>query len=328
MGYQELKSFITQTMRMSHVYQPVVIRELLLSKGQASSRDIASKLAAMDPTQIEYFEQILNRYPKTTLRSHGIADLNRGEWHLNDASGFNPEQIKELVELCDEKISDYLDETQARAFAHRTRGYGAVPGHMRFEVLRRAKHRCELCGISADLKALEVDHIVPKSRGGQDELANFQALCYTCNAQKGNKDSTDFRNLDAMYDHRDATCPFCKAQTDGERKILDGNNLAFTLADAHPVTFGHVLIIPKRHEPSYFELTHAEQTAIGQLVDSMQARLRLEDASILGFNVGINIGEVAGQTIEHAHVHLIPRRTADTDNPRGGVRNLLGPTAY
>jgi diadenosine tetraphosphate (Ap4A) HIT family hydrolase len=60
----------------------------------------------------------------------------------------------------------------------------------------------------------------------------------------------------------------------------------------------------------------------------MQARLRLEDPSILGFNVGINVGEVAGQTVSHAHVHLIPRRVADTDNPRGGVRNLLGPTNY
>lgn len=328
MGYQELKSFITQKMRMSHVYQPVVIRELLLGKGHASSREIASKLAAMDPTQIEYFEQILKRYPKSTLRGHGIANLTRGEWSLNDADNFNPVQIKELVELCDQKISDYIEETQARAFAHRTRGYGAVPGHMRFEVLKRAKHRCELCGVTADLKALEVDHIVPKSRGGKDELANFQALCYTCNAQKGNRDDTDFREIEAIYQRRDNTCPFCQAQTVGERKILDGNHLAFVLEDAYPVTLGHMLIMPKRHEPNYFELTIAEQTAIGQLADSMQARLRLEDPSILGFNVGINVGEVAGQTIDHAHVHLIPRRTGDTDNPRGGVRNLLGPTSY
>ena len=315
-------------MRMSHVYQPVVIRELLLGKGHARSREIASKLAAMDPTQIEYFEQILKRYPKSTLRGHGIANLTRDEWSLNDANDFSPAQIKELVELCDQKINDYLDETQARAFAHRTRGYGAVPGHMRFEVLRRARHRCELCGISADMKALEVDHIVPKSRGGKDELANFQALCFTCNAQKGNKDDTDFRQLEDIYQHRDETCPFCTAQTNYERKILDGNNLAFVLADGHPVTFGHMLVMPKRHQPNYFELTHAEQTAIGQLIDRMQARLRLEDPSILGFNVGINVGEIAGQTVSHAHVHLIPRRDGDTENPRGGVRNLLGPTNY
>jgi len=328
MGYQELKSFITQTMRMSHVYQPVVIRELLLGRGQAISRDIATKLAAMDPTQIEYFEQILGRYPKSTLRSHGIAELSKGTWALNDASNFSPEQVKELVELCDEKISDYLDETQARAFAHRTRGYGAVPGRLRFEVLKRARHRCELCGISADLKALEVDHIVPKSRGGKDELANFQALCFTCNAQKGNKDKTDFRELEATYQNRDKTCPFCQAQATGERKILDSNHLAFVLADAHPVTFGHMLVMPKRHEANYFELTHAEQTAIAHLIDGMQARLCLEDPRILGFNVGINVGEVAGQTVDHAHVHLMPRRAGDNDDPRGGVRNLLGPTGY
>jgi ATP adenylyltransferase len=73
-------------------------------------------------------------------------------------------------------------------------------------VLKRAKGRCELCGISAKVKALQVEHIRPRSKGGFTVLENFQVLCYMCNAQKLNKDDTDFRGWDKMYDARDEDC--------------------------------------------------------------------------------------------------------------------------
>jgi 5-methylcytosine-specific restriction endonuclease McrA len=78
--------------------------------------------------------------------------------------------------------------------------------------LSRAKFRCELCGICADEKNLEVDHIVPKSLGGKDELSNFQALCYSCNAAKRNTDNTDFRLFKTLYEHREENCLFCDVQ--------------------------------------------------------------------------------------------------------------------
>jgi hypothetical protein len=68
---------------------------------------------------------------------------------------------------------------------------------LRYEILKRAKFRCELCGISADEKALEVDHIVPRNRGGADDLPNLQALCYSCNAMKRDRDEVDFRGIAA-----------------------------------------------------------------------------------------------------------------------------------
>ena len=107
-----------------------------------------------------------------------------------------------------------------------------------------------LCGVSATEVALEVDHIQPRSLGGGGDLGNLQALCYRCNAMKGNQDATDFRGLYQLHEVR-------------------------------------------------------------------------------AFNVGVNAGAVAGQTVMHSHIHLIPRRANDAVNPRGGVRGVIpGMQAY
>lgn len=89
------------------------------------------------------------------------------------------------------------------------------------------------------------------------------------------------------------------------------------------MTPGHLLAIPKRHVSDYFELGTAEIRACQSLIEEGRQLLAREDASIEGFNIGINSGTVAGQTVMHAHVHLIPRRKHDTPNPRGGVRAVI-----
>ena len=85
----------------------------------------------------------------------------------------------------------------------------------------------------------------------------------------------------------------------------------------------HTLIIPKRHVADYFELYQPELNAIHTLLREMKDAIKSEDDSVVGFNVGINSGEAAGQTIFHAHIHLIPRRVRDTENPQGGVRGVI-----
>jgi diadenosine tetraphosphate (Ap4A) HIT family hydrolase len=89
------------------------------------------------------------------------------------------------------------------------------------------------------------------------------------------------------------------------------------------VTEGHTLFIPKRHNLDYFSLEQEEVLAINQLMDSHRQLLQKEDPTIDGFNIGMNCGETAGQTIFHCHVHLIPRRKGDVENPRGGVRHII-----
>ena len=115
-------------------------------------------------------------------------------------------------------------------------------------------------------------------------------------------------------------CLFCNIE---EERIIAENKLIFAIRDGYPVTEYHTLFIPKRHEADYFELTKDEVDAINELLKEQKLLLEQEDSSITGFNIGINIGKDAGQTIFHVHVHLIPRREGDMDNPKGGVRGVI-----
>jgi len=116
-------------------------------------------------------------------------------------------------------------------------------------------------------------------------------------------------------------CPFCK-RLRAHEMLLASRPLAVGFPDAFPVSPGHCLVIPRRHEPDFFELSRQEQDAIWDIVWELRELLEAEhDTS--AFNVGINAGEAAGQTVPHAHVHVIPRYAGDVPDPRGGVRWVL-----
>ena len=112
-------------------------------------------------------------------------------------------------------------------------------------------------------------------------------------------------------------CPFC----DIHDPVIS-NQLAYVTYDSYPVSNGHLLIIPVRHVADYFDMTPEEKTAVMELVEQGKALLD-QELKPDGYNVGINSGSAAGQTVMHAHVHLIPRYRADTDDPRGGVRAVI-----
>ena len=112
-------------------------------------------------------------------------------------------------------------------------------------------------------------------------------------------------------------CPFC----DSEVAILK-NGLAHTRFDIYPVSKGHVLVVPFRHVSDFFELTDEERIAVFQLIDEAKALLDKE-LKPDGYNIGVNVGEAAGQTVSHVHVHVIPRYKRDMDNPKGGVRGVI-----
>ena len=114
-------------------------------------------------------------------------------------------------------------------------------------------------------------------------------------------------------------CVFCDID---HSKITNQNTLAYVTPDKFPVTKGHTLIIPKRHVTDYFGLSESEITAINSLIFKKKEKLSL-DITIEGYNIGVNCGKVAGQTVFHCHIHLIPRRKGDVENPRGGVRHVI-----
>ena len=101
------------------------------------------------------------------------------------------------------------------------------------------------------------------------------------------------------------------------------NELAFASYDTYPVSKYHALIVPKRHVENYFELNSEEVLACDALLKKLKKKLEIKDDTIEGFNVGSNSGKTAGQSINHCHIHLIPRRSGDVDNPQGGVRSVI-----
>ena len=116
-------------------------------------------------------------------------------------------------------------------------------------------------------------------------------------------------------------CPFC-ARASAGAGLLASNGLAVAFADGFPVSPGHSLVVPRRHVSDYFELTREEQAAVWALVGEVKVALDRE-RSPAGYNLGINVGPAGGQTVWHAHVHVIPRFTGDVEDPRGGVRRVL-----
>jgi ATP adenylyltransferase len=295
-----------------------MIKTLIQSNGKVTPQKIAKAFLAKDQSQIDYYTMITKGMPGKVLRKHKIVDYDNKNFVM-DISDFTVEQKEKIVRLCDDAIEKYEDKFGKAIWKHRARDSRIISGSIRYKVLTRAKHRCELCGIDAKEKALDVDHIVPINKGGPNVIENMQALCYTCNSQKSDRDDTDFRMWQGMYDKKDNKCIFCKLEKSSKTKNL----LAFATKDNYPVTDLHHLIIPKRHVQSFFELGTSENKACIDLLHQLKDEIKKKDSTVTGFNIGINDASDAGQTIPHCHIHLIPRRKGDVENPIGGVRNII-----
>lgn len=325
MQYGDLVDFIQHRMRMSHIYQPAMLMSLLRNRGKCSVTEIAKSLLLHDSSQIEYYERITRDMVGRVLRSHGVVAREGKEYQLPGYEALSKEQSVHLIELCQAKLDQYVEKRGDRIFQHRKKSTGYVSGTLRYDVLKRAKFHCELCGIAADEKALEVDHIIPRNRGGADDITNLQALCYSCNAMKRDRDDTDFRKIRDSYTHRQTDCLFCDIPVE---RIIKQNTLAYAVYDSYPVTEHHALIIPKRHVSTFFDLGRPEINACNLLLGEVKELIEQADTAVAGYNIGINDGEVAGQSIFHCHIHLIPRRPGDVENPRGGVRHVISGKGY
>ena len=206
-AFSELSDYILTKMRMSHIYQPVMIRELLIRGGHASVDEVATALLAHDPSQVEYYGLRTKSMVGKVLTNNGVTEVIKSGrsitgYKLPDVDNLSMDERDALIEACDAAISNFLRDRGNKAWSHRSKASGYVSGTLRYEVLKRAKFRCELCGISAEEKALEVDHILPRNQGGSDDEVNLQALCYSCNAMKRDRDDTDFRGVSRALLHK------------------------------------------------------------------------------------------------------------------------------
>ena len=270
--YSKLKNYISKKMSMSHIYQPLMLIELIKGNGKASDNNIAKSFLSYDETQIDYYKKITTLMPFKYLSKH-LNEINKSKdsYSFEDFD-LEESQKDELIKMCSSKLESYIKKRGIKKiFGHRTLASGIISGSIRYKVLLRAKNRCESCGISNKEKALEVDHIIPRTKGGKDELNNFQALCYTCNSQKSNKDDTHFKKILESYNHRKKGCIFCNIS---KSKIIKSNELSVVIKDNYPVTKDHCLIIPKRHCVEYFDLYQPEINAISQLINQMKIELQ------------------------------------------------------
>ena len=115
-------------------------------------------------------------------------------------------------------------------------------------------------------------------------------------------------------------CLFCNIK---ESDLVKENDLAYASYDSYPVSEGHCLIIPKRHVKDFFDLSNDEIIACNDLIKEIKNEIIKKENSVKGFNIGSNAGKISGQSILHCHIHLIPRRPGDVENPQGGVRSVI-----
>lgn len=137
---------------------------------------------------------------------------------------------------------------------------------------------------------------------------------------------TSLLELDAIFRANQAPCPFCSVDPSG---AVAANDLVIAIREANPITPFHTLVVPRRHVANYFDLFLPEMMAVDEILRRIRKDIAAADATVVGFNVEINIGTCAGQTIPHCHVHLIPRRVGDVADPRGGLCAIMaGETRY
>lgn len=189
MKFEDLEEFITERMRMSHVYQPLLIRLLLEAGGKATVRQLARGFASEDAAQISYYEARIKQMPIPVLKRHGVVTKDADVVAL-DIGRLSFEESVILQAECNRRIAAFLTERGQSAWTGMIEAT-PVADSVRFDVLKRDR-RCQLCGAASADDVLEVDHIVPRSKGGSNDPSNLQVLCRTCNRGKSNRDDESF----------------------------------------------------------------------------------------------------------------------------------------
>lgn len=196
-----LITFLEETMSMTDLYQPTVIKALLENDGVRTKSELAAMLAQYDTSVQEYYEKIVMRWPRITLTKHNIINYERQDQAFRLVCYPDDERVrKEALTICKHKIAEWLDKKGRKS------KNGEPNASIRYRVLKDAQGKCALCGIPSSLRPIDLDHIVPRSKANKhgqvrkdgcwidvNDRDNLQALCMTCNRAKRASDETDFR---------------------------------------------------------------------------------------------------------------------------------------
>ncbi len=284
-------------MSMTHVYQPVMIKRLLESGGEATVEDIAKEFIDMDASLLRYYMGRVMVWPKKTLEKHKVVKYEKGPRRGKGrftllVDGISEEARNRLVEICDLRTAQFVDKFGERYGAKGTRD--PVPGALQYDILARDK-RCMACGVD---RPLEVDHIVPVNMGGKTEPGNLQALCGRCNRQKGDRDKTDFVGWSMRLRRRKKGCLLCGAMP------VASNTFAAAARSASPASRLHSLVFPKRHVGEIAEMIPAERNLCLELAEEVKAGILLDHGAVAEFDVNVGRGGSCGRG--HLWIDVIP----------------------
>ena len=191
MTFEELVEFIERRMRMSHIYQPLLIRALVETGGKATLRQVAMAFLDRDESQILFYEDRIKKMPLPVLKRHGIID-RQGDLISLLVEPLTYQERAEIMALCEQKLGAFLKQRGLGTWDYRLFEADPVPSDVRFRVLAASNGRCALCGATSKERRIEVDHVLPRSKGGSNDIENLQALCDECNRGKSNKDDRKF----------------------------------------------------------------------------------------------------------------------------------------
>ena len=293
MDYDSLRHFIKDVMSMTHVYQPIMIRTLLESKDYKATKEaIAKQFLGIDESQLNYYKAITGKWPHRTLKKHGIVRYDRKEKEYTLLLDYmTAEQKKKMIELCDLRLHEFIDKDPAiRRF--RELDKHSSSGSLRYDVLAKSKGVCTACGVSSIEARLHVDHIIPINVGGMDRIDNMQTLCYKCNAQKRDRDDTNFLLWHKRLQFRKHGCTMCNYK----QHALE-NGLAYcVLAGSDGIS----TVIPRRHATSFMKLIPAERSLCIALADHAIKHLKEQHESITDFEVRFDV------PADHYSIKLAP----------------------
>lgn len=256
--YDDLAEFVGADMSMTHIYQPIIIKHLVESGGEASLSDIAMDLVGQDPTLLDYYLGRLMVHPRDTLKKRKVADLVKGHTRANNRfkllidEPLTDEQRAKIASLCEQRIGEYVDKFEKSVGA--MHNGNRVPTGVRYQILARDKC-CQACGVGPNDAELDVDHIIPASANGTDDPNNLQVLCSKCNRAKRNADDTNLVLFHKRIKHRESGCKMCQA------KPYTDNLLAAACRDDD----SRIFVYPKRHVGLVTDMIPAERNMCMEL---------------------------------------------------------------
>jgi ATP adenylyltransferase len=190
--FEDLLKLVEGELRMSHVYQPLLISFLVDSGGAATVRQLAQEFALADEASVLHYEKRIKEMPVPVLAQRGVIS-KRAELIELQVDKLTYVQSSQIRAACEKRIADFLEKRGIEIWSGLLE-LDPVPSTVRYDVLKRDR-KCVLCGAAPEVDSavrLHVDHIIPRSKGGSNDISNLQVLCAECNLGKSNRDDTAF----------------------------------------------------------------------------------------------------------------------------------------